>query len=50
MLILANKYKMKVMEYPVKIINHRESESKVNPVKDSIKMVKDVMKIKKLHK
>lgn len=50
MLILANKYKMKVMEYPVKIINHRESESKVNPVKDSLKMVKDVMRIKKLHK
>ena len=50
MLILADKYKIKVMEYPVKIINNRNSESKVNPVKDALRMIKDVTRIKKIHK
>jgi dolichyl-phosphate beta-glucosyltransferase len=49
-LILADKLKMSVKELPVKIINHRESQSKVNPVKDALKMVSDVNRIKKTHK
>lgn len=49
-LILADKLKMKIKEFPVKIINHRESVSKVNPVKDTLKMLGDVRKIKKKHK
>jgi len=44
-LLLARKLKYKIHEMPVKIINHRES--KINPIKDSIRMLKDVSKIKK---
>ena len=46
-LILADKMKMSIKEYPVKVINHRESESKVNPIKDALKMISDVRSIKK---
>lgn len=46
-LILAEKLKMKISEMPVKVINHRESDSKVHPLKDAIKMIRDVRKIKK---
>ena len=49
-LILADKMLMTVKELPVKIINHRESQSKVNPIKDAIKMIRDVRSIKKKHK
>ena len=35
-------------EIPVKIINHRES--KVNPIKDSVKMLRQIRNIKKRHK
>ncbi|MDD6800281.1 MAG: glycosyltransferase [Firmicutes bacterium] len=49
-LILADIYKYKVGEKAVKIINHRESESKVNPIKDALKMLRDVSRIKKIHK
>lgn len=49
-LILADIYRFKVTEKAVKIINHRESESKVNPVKDTLKMLRDVIRIKKIHK
>jgi len=44
-LLIANKLKYKIFEMPVKIINHRES--KVRPVKDSIRALKDVRIIKK---
>jgi len=44
-LLLAQKLKYKIYEMPVKIINHRES--KVNPVKDSIRALRDIRKIKK---
>ena len=44
-LMIADKLKVKVFEMPATIINHRES--KVNPIKDSIKMLKDISKIKK---
>jgi len=36
---------MKIKEMPVKVINHRES--KINVVKDSLKMLKDVKNIRK---
>ena len=49
-LILANIFGLKVNEAPVKIINHRESESKVNPIKDTLRMLRDVAKIKRIHK
>ncbi|MCQ2426759.1 MAG: glycosyltransferase [Lachnospiraceae bacterium] len=49
-LILADKFGMKVTEFPVRIINHRESESKVNPVRDTVRMLKDVRRMKKIHK
>ena len=49
-LILADKFGMKVTEFPVRVINHRESESKVNPIKDTFRMLKDVRRMKKIHK
>ncbi len=50
MLILAEKLKKNIKEYPVHIINHDDSDSKVNPIKDSLKMIRDVIRIKKIHK
>lgn len=47
-LIRAQKFGMKITEMPVKIINHRES--KVNVFSDSLKMLKDIAKIKKRNK
>lgn len=46
-LILAGKLGKTVSEFPVRVINHHESESKVNPVKDTLKMIRDVSRIKK---
>ncbi|MBE6637513.1 MAG: glycosyltransferase [Ruminococcaceae bacterium] len=50
MLILADKLGYRVGEQPVRIINHRESESKVNPIQDALRMIRDVNRIKKNHK
>lgn len=44
-ILTAQKLKLKIDEYPVKIINHRES--KVNVIKDTFRMVRDVIRIKK---
>jgi dolichyl-phosphate beta-glucosyltransferase len=44
-ILWAVKFGMKIVEMPVKIINHRES--KVNVLKDSFKMVRDILKMKK---
>ena len=44
-ILWAVKFGMKIVEMPVKIINHRES--KVNVLRDSIKMVRDILKMKK---
>lgn len=49
-LILADKLGMVIKEFPVKIINHAQAGSKVNPIKDALKMLRDVNRIKKLHK
>ena len=46
-LLIAEKLGMKIAEIPVKIINHRESTSKVHPFRDAVKMIKDVKRIKK---
>ncbi len=44
-ILWAQKYGMKITEMPVKIINHRES--KVNIVKDTLRMLRDLRKMKK---
>ncbi len=44
-ILWAVKYGMKVVEMPVKIINHRESSVRV--VRDSLKMLKDLMRMRK---
>ena len=44
-LLWANKFGLKIVEMPVKIINHREST--VNVMSDSFKMIKDLFKMKK---
>ena len=44
-ILIANKFGMKIDEMPVKIVNHRESTVRV--AKDSLSMLKDVLKIKK---
>ena len=44
-ILWAVKYGMKIVEMPVKIINHRES--KVSVWRDSFKMVRDILKMKK---
>jgi dolichyl-phosphate beta-glucosyltransferase len=44
-ILWATKLGKKIVETPVKIINHRES--KVNIIKDTLKMLKDLRKMKK---
>ena len=44
-ILFATKLGKKITEMPVKIINHRESS--INPIKDSVKMLRDLIKIKK---
>ena len=44
-ILFATKLGKKIAEMPVKIINHRESS--VNPIRDSVKMLRDLIKIKK---
>ena len=50
MLVLADKAKMKVGEFPAKIICNRERGSKVSPLRDALRMIKDVLKIRKTHR
>lgn len=49
-LILADKLGLAVREKPVKILNHAQSTSKVKPLRDSFKMIADVIKIRRKHK
>lgn len=44
-ILWAMKFGMKIVEMPVKIINHRES--KVNVLRDSFRMIRDILKMKK---
>lgn len=46
-IMFATRLGYKITEIPVKIINHRQNESKVNMLSDSVKMLRDVMRIKK---
>lgn len=46
-IMFASRMGFKTIEIPVKIINHRESESKVSMLGDSLHMLRDVLKIKK---
>lgn len=46
-IMFATRLGFKISEIPVKIIHHRESESKVSMLSDSIHMLRDVMRIKK---
>ncbi len=46
-LLYADKLGYRVSELPVKIINHREAESKVHIVKDTARMLRDLRVIKK---
>ncbi|MBR2453669.1 MAG: glycosyltransferase [Clostridia bacterium] len=43
-LCYASRFKMKIMEMPVRIINH--GESKINVLRDSVKMFGDIIKIR----
>ncbi|MEE1115575.1 MAG: glycosyltransferase [Clostridia bacterium] len=44
-ILWANKYGMKIVEMPVKIINH--SESKIRVVRDTVRMLRDLRRMKK---
>ncbi len=44
-IMIADRMKYRIVEIPVKIINHRES--KVNIIKDTVKMLSDLRKIRK---
>lgn len=44
-LMIAEKLGYTIREYPVKVINHRES--KINLMRDTFKMIHDVKEIKK---
>lgn len=44
-ILIAQKYGVKIKEMPVKIIN--QNDSKVNVIKDAIRMIKDILRIKK---
>ncbi len=46
-LMIAKKLGFSIAELPVKIINHRESASKVNIFSDTFRMLSDVSRIKK---
>lgn len=46
-LMIAEKSGYTVTEFPVKIINHNQSESKVNTLKEPFKMIGDIRKMKK---
>ncbi len=46
-LLIAEKRGLKIEEFPCRVIENRERESKVNPVKDALKMLRDISGIKK---
>jgi len=49
-LIIASNNSLKIAEMPAKIINHRESRSSINPIRDSLEMLSQIIRIKKIHK
>lgn len=44
-ILIAEKCRYKIKEIPVRVINH--GDSKVNVLRDSLKMIRDIMKMKK---
>ena len=44
-ILIANKQNRKIIEMPVKVINHRDSS--IKPLKDAFKMLRDIRRIKK---
>ncbi len=46
-LILSSQLGYKILEFPVKVIENRNTESKVSPVKDALRMIRDVRKIRR---
>ncbi len=46
-LMIAERMGMKVSEFPAKILNHNQQQSKVSLVKDTAKMLRDIAEIKK---
>lgn len=46
-LLFADRFGFKVREMPVSVINHREAESKVNMVSDTLEMLGELKRIKK---
>lgn len=46
-LLLAEKFGYRIDEMPVKVINHAESTSKVHPIRDTLRMLRDLVKIKR---
>ncbi len=49
-LTVAKKLGLKTAELPVCIVNHTDETSKVSPVKDTVRMLRDVRHIKTIHK
>ena len=48
-LTVAKKLKMKVLEIPVNIVTHTQETSKVHPIKDTVRMLRDVKVIRAIH-
>ena len=46
-LMIAEKLGFRVTEMPVRIINHSEASSKVHPVRDTLRMLRDLHRIKR---
>ena len=46
-LLIADRLGYKIKEIPVRVINHRESKSKVNIISDTLRMLRDLRRIKK---
>lgn len=49
-LTVAKRLGISVAEIPVRIVNHSDENSKVHPVRDTLRMLRDVRQIKALHK
>ncbi len=50
MLIVADRLGYRVGEFPAKIIHNRERGSKVNPIRDTFRVLRDVVRIRKAHR
>ncbi len=49
-LMLASRMGCYVEQLPVRVVNHDEGSSKVNPLRDALRMLRDVRDIKKRHR